>query len=88
VVATEKIALLLALLFFIAFLSERSLRNIHGQPMSDKTAAAGWSELDISGLRMSFRDNMSVSDIADYLLRTKEEVKEKARELGIRLNVT
>jgi len=85
--ATEKIALLLALLSSIAFLSARSLRNTHGQAMSDKTAAVRWSELDISDLRMGFRDNMSVSDIADYLLRTEEDVRAKARELGIRLNV-
>ena len=84
--ATEKIAFLLALLSFIALLSKPSLLTTRGRAMSDKPAAR-WSELDISDLRMGFRDNMSVSDIADYLLRTEEDVRAKARELGIRLNV-
>lgn len=83
----EKIALLVSLLSFIAFLSGRSLRIAKGKAMPDKAATLSWSELDISDLRLGFRDNMSVSDIAGYLLRTEEDVREKARELGIRLNV-
>ncbi len=55
--------------------------------MVDNTAVR-WSQLDISGLRSGFQDNMSVSDIAGYLFRTEEDVKQKARELGIRLRVT
>ena len=55
--------------------------------MADKMAAR-WSQLDVSGLRSGFRDNMSVSDIAGYLFRTEEDVSEKARELGLSLRVT
>jgi hypothetical protein len=83
-VAAEKIALLLVLFSFIAFLSGRSLRSTGRQSMSHELTAR-WSELDISGLRSGFRDNMSLSDIAAYLFRTEEDVSQKARELGISL---
>ena len=46
-----------------------------------------WTELDIAGLREGFRDNLSVTDIAGQLLRTKSDVAEKALELGIRLRI-
>jgi len=55
--------------------------------MSDKPAAR-WSELDITDLRLGLRGHMSVSDIAGYLLRSEEDVREKARELGLGLNFT
>ena len=85
--ATEKIAFLLALLSFIALLSKLSLLTTRGRAMSDKPAAR-WSELDITDLRLGLRGHMSVSDIAGYLLRSEEDVREKARELGLGLNFT
>ena len=46
-----------------------------------------WTELDIADLRLGFRENLSVSDIAGELLRTEADVVAKARELGINLRV-
>ena len=47
-----------------------------------------WTELDTTGLRDGFRENLSVADIAGQLLRTEADVAEKALELGIRLRRT
>jgi hypothetical protein len=44
-----------------------------------------WSELDLSDLRQGFRENLSVADIAGYLLRTEEEVRQKTQQLGMKL---
>jgi hypothetical protein len=44
-----------------------------------------WTELDVADLRDGFRENLSLSDIADQLLRTEADVAGKARELGIKL---
>jgi hypothetical protein len=47
-----------------------------------------WTKLDVAGLRDGFRENLSLSDIADQLLRTQADVAEKARELGIKLRAS
>jgi hypothetical protein len=81
----EKIVLLLALISFIALASKLSLRIVRRPAMRAGTVATEWSELSISELRQAFRDNMTVPDIAGLLLRTEDEVRKKARELGISL---
>jgi hypothetical protein len=46
-----------------------------------------WTELDVADLRLGFRNNLSVSDIAGELLRTEVDVLAKAQELGINLRI-
>lgn len=53
--------------------------------MKVRRALRQWSELDLSDLRQGFRENLSVTDIAGYLLRTEEEVLKKTQELGMKL---
>jgi hypothetical protein len=53
--------------------------------MKARAAAPGWSEIDLSELKQGFRENLSVTDIAGYLLRTEEDVLRKAHELGMKL---
>jgi hypothetical protein len=78
-------ALLVALVSLIVIASK--LWGQTDRPrMTNQAAAPGWSALDLSDLRQGFRDNLSVSDIAGYLLRTEDDVREKARDLGIALN--
>ncbi len=79
----EKMILLLALLAFIVIASRLSRRTARGRAMTGQAADPRWSAIDISGLRQGFRDQLSVSDIAGYLLRTEEDIRQKARELGI-----
>jgi hypothetical protein len=43
--------------------------------------------LDVSNLRRGFRDGTSVCD-AGFLLRTENDVRGKARDLGIALGVS
>ena len=47
-----------------------------------------WTELDIIGLREGFRENLSLSDIAGQLLRTDDDVADKAHELEIQLRIS
>ncbi len=53
--------------------------------MKAKAAAPAWSEIDLGDLKQGFRENLSVADIAGYLLRTEQEVQQKAQELGMKL---
>jgi hypothetical protein len=53
--------------------------------MRARAAAPGWSEIDLSDLKRAFRENLSITDIAGYLLRTEEDVLRKAHELGMKL---
>jgi hypothetical protein len=81
----EKIVLIVALLSLIVVASKFWLQT-NRRRMTNKSASPVWSELDISGLRQCFRDNMPVSDIAGFLLRTEEDVRGKAQDLGIAIN--
>jgi hypothetical protein len=83
----EKIALLLTLLSCIVIASKLWGR-IDRPRMTEQAAASTWSELDISELRRAFRENLPISDIAGCLLRTEDDVRAKARDLGIALNVS
>ena len=82
----EKMALLLALIAFIAIASLLSRRTVKERAMPGKAVLPQWSEIDIGGLRQGFRDDLSVSDIAGYLLRTEDDIRQKAQELGIKLS--
>ena len=82
----EKMIALVVLLSLIVVASKLWLQT-GWRKMTKDTAPPVWSELDVSNLRRSFRDGMPVSDIADYLLRTEEDVRLKARDLGIVLGV-
>jgi hypothetical protein len=84
-VPIEKMLLLVVLLSLIVVASKLWLQT-GWQRMTKTIAPPVWSELDVSNLRRSFRDGMPVSDIADYLLRTEEDVRLKARDLGIVLS--
>jgi hypothetical protein len=53
--------------------------------MQIKVTSRRWSELDLSDLMQGFRENLSVADIAGCLLRTEEEVRQKAQQLGMKL---
>jgi hypothetical protein len=53
--------------------------------MQTKVTSRPWSELDLSDLMQGFRENLSVADIAGYLLRTEEEVRQKTQQLGMKL---
>jgi hypothetical protein len=55
--------------------------------MTTKTMPPLWSELDVSNLRRGFRDCTPVRDIAGFLLRTEDDVRGRARDLGIALGV-
>jgi hypothetical protein len=84
-VSTEKIVLIVALLSLIVLGSSFWLQTDRPR-MINKSAPPVWSELDIRDLRRCFRDNMPVSDIAGFLLRTEDEVRGKAQDLGIALD--
>ena len=45
-----------------------------------------WSENDVRDLRAAIENGDLLNEIADFLCRTKREVREKARELGLRIN--
>jgi hypothetical protein len=45
-----------------------------------------WSENDVRDLRAAIENGDLLHEIANYLCRTKREVREKARELGLRIN--
>jgi hypothetical protein len=53
--------------------------------MKAKAVAPAWSEIDLGDLKQGFRENLSAADIAGYLLRTEEEVQQKAQDLGMKL---
>lgn len=77
--------LLVALMVLVLAASARAAQK-------DKLAMANsdrprWTELDIIDLREGFRDNLSIFDLADRLLRTEADVANKARELGIKLRI-
>ena len=42
-----------------------------------------WSEMDLLDLGNAVATGQSVAEIADFLCRTRQDVREKARELGI-----
>jgi hypothetical protein len=81
----EKMILVVALLSLIVVASKFWLQTDRRR-MTNKSAPPAWSELDIRDLRRGFRDNMPVADIAGCLLRTEEDVRCKAQDLGIALN--
>jgi hypothetical protein len=71
--------LLIGLLSIIMVASNVWLQT-ERRKMTTKTVPPLWSELDVSNLRRSFRDAR--------LLRTEDDVRGKARDLGIALGVS
>lgn len=80
----EKIVLLIALLASILLASALSPRAKQ-LSVANNAVRPKWSDLDVIGLCDGFRDNMSASAIADQLLRTEEDVRQKAEQLGLKL---
>ena len=80
----EKMFLLVALVTFLVVVSKVWPRT-RKQTMAYNIDHPGWSELDIRGLKQGFRDNVPAIDLAGQLLRTEEEIKQKALELGLKL---
>jgi hypothetical protein len=59
-----------------------------GEKMTNKVVPPIWSELDVSNLARGFREGTPVCDIAGFLLRTEDDVRGKARDLGIAFGVS
>jgi hypothetical protein len=83
--AMEKMILLVALIAWLLAASAFAARK--DKLAMARSAQPKWTELDLIGLREGFRENLPLSDIAGQLLRTEDEVADKARELGIKLRV-
>jgi len=51
----------------------------HGEPNSNE--GKPWSRMDLADLRYASAHGRSVADIADFLCRSEQEVREKIAEL-------
>ena len=49
----------------------------------DANSGAPWSKMDISDLRNEIAHGRTVAQIASFLCRDEEEVREKMKELGL-----
>lgn len=63
-----------------------STRRPATAPKDDRLYDAGkpWLEIDLLDLKESLKEGATVEQAAGQLLRTKVEVREKMRELGLR----
>jgi hypothetical protein len=53
---------------------------VYGEPNLNE--GKPWSEMDLADLKNSLAYGRSVKDIADFLCRSEDEVREKIAELG------
>ena len=81
----EKIILLVGLIALVLVASALAVRK--DRLSMKRSGRPTWTELDIVGLREGFRENLSLADIAGQLLRTDDDVADKAQELGIQLRI-
>lgn len=81
----EKIILLVGLIAWVVVASALAVRK--DRLAMKRSGRPIWTELDIIGLREGFRENLSLADIAGELLRTDDDVADKAQELGIQLRI-
>lgn len=59
---------------------------IFSKPMSETdnlNVGKEWSEMDIFDLKNAVDQGSSITDIADFLMRSESEVREKMVELGL-----
>jgi hypothetical protein len=63
-----------------------SHHGIHGgRPFPNLNSGQPWQDADIVDLRLCAKQGISVGETADFLCRNRQEVRAKAKELGIKL---